>query len=475
MSLVTPSLESVHLSPALPLDELDLFRISCTGSVLTSEDEGFQDAVRTWALGVQHTPAIVVLPESAHDIATTVTFAHNHGFGVAVQGTGHGATIPCDGGILINTSRMQGVAIDPEARTARVEAGVKWASVIPLAAEHGLAPLCGSSSDVGVVGYTLGGGTGWLARKYGFAADRVIAADLVAATGELLHVSADERAELFWALRGGGGNFGVVTALEFELVPVATIFGGAVVYPLTEAMHVMTAFAEWVATLPDEITASIAIMRFPPLPFLPPMLRGQNVITIRACAVGDLARAEQIVAPMRSLGTSILDTFGVMPFSAIDTISSDPIDPMPAVSTTALIRELSADAIAQLLSVVGPECDLPILMVEIRHIAGAVDRHDRAASSANRHDEPFCLYAVGVATGADDRSVVLAGLERLTASLALFSSPNVFQNFLEDGDSGPERTRAAYRSDDFARLGQIKAQYDPTNRFRFNCNILPAE
>lgn len=476
MSLSSPPLErtSAPTSPALPGDELAILRVSLQGSILTPEEDGFQDAVRTWALGVQHAPALVVLPESAEDIATAITFAHEHGFGVAVQGTGHGATIPCHGGILINTSRMQGVTIDPEARTARVEAGVKWISVLPLAAEHGLAPLCGSSGDVGVVGYTLGGGTGWLARKYGFAADRVIAADVVTATGEIVHVTANEHADLFWALRGGSGNFGVVTALEFELVPVETVFGGAVFYSLTGAAQVMTAFVEWVETLPEEITASVAIMRFPPLPFLPPMLRGQQVIAIRACAVGDLARAEQVLAPMRSLGTPVLDTFRVMPFSAIDTISSDPVEPMPVVSATRLIRDLPADAIAQLLAVAGPESDLPVLMIEIRHIAGAIDRHDRAASSANRHDEPFSLYAVGIAMGEDHRSTVLAGLDRVTSSLAPYSSERVFLNFLGDGDCGEERTRAAYSSADYARLGQIKALYDPTNRFRFNCNIAPA-
>ena len=475
MSLSSLPLERAFAStsPALPVDELAILRVSLQGSIMTPVEDGFLDAVRTWALGVQHAPALVVLPESAEDVATAVTFAHDHGFGVAVQGTGHGATIPCEGGILINTSRMQEITIDPEVRTARVEAGVKWMSVLPLAAEHGLAPLCGSSSDVGVVGYTLGGGTGWLARKYGFAADRVVSADLVTATGEIVHVTANEHADLFWALRGGSGNFGVVTALEFELVPVETIFGGAVFYPLTEAAPVITAFAEWVATLPEEVTANVAIMRFPPLPFLPPMLRGQNIITIRACAVGDLTRAEEIVAPMRALGTPILDTFGTMPFTAIDAISSDPIDPMPAVSVTRLLRELSTDAIAQLLTVAGPKCDLPVLMVEIRHIAGAVDCQDRAASSANRHDELFALYAVGVAMGADDRALVLAGLDRVTTALAAHSSPGVFLNFLGDGDCGPERTRAAYHPADYARLGQIKAQYDPSNRFRFNCNIAP--
>lgn len=426
------------------------------------------------ALGVQHLPALVVLPESAEDIAITVTCAHMHGFGVAVQGTGHGATIPCHGGILINTSRMQGVTIDPEARTAHVEAGVKWISVLPLAAEHGLAPLCGSSGDVGVVGYTLGGGTGWLARKYGFAADRVIASDVVTATGEMLHVTANEHADLFWALRGGSGNFGVVTALEFELVQVKTVFGGTVFYSLTAAAQVMTVFAEWVETLPAEITASVVIMRFPPIPELPPMLRGQNVIGIRACVVGDLTHAREIVAPMRSLGTPILDTFGVMPFSAIDTISSDPVEPMPMVSATRLIMDLPADAIARLLAVAGPEIELPVLMIEIRHIAGAIDPHDCAASSANRHDEPFSLYAIGIAMGEDHRSTVLAGLDRVTASLAPFCSERVFLNFLGDGDCGEERTRAAYSPADYARLGQIKAQYDPTNRFRFNCNIAPA-
>ena len=456
------------------LTDIAALRVALRGAVFTPEDPEYATATAAWCAGVRHTPALVVLPETAADVATAVGFARDHGLPVAVQATGHGAAKPCNHGLLINTSRMQGVTVDPVAGTARVEAGTKWNAVIPIAQEHGLAPLNGSSSDIGVVGYTLGGGTGWMARKYGFAADRILSADLVTADGAALHISETENDELLWALRGGSGNFGIVTALEFELVPVTQVYGGGVVYPLVQSPTVLPAFAAWVETLPEEITASVAIMRLPPMPELPPMLRGQEVVIVRACGVGDLTAAATAIAPMRKLGTPLLDTFAVMPYTAIDAISMDPVDPMPLLSATSLLEELSPSAIDALLAVAGPGVDSPVLMIELRYIAGASERSPRSGGNANRDSAPFTLYAIGVAGDPEGRSVVQSDLERVVTQLAPFASGKVFLNFLGDGDWGPERTRAAYTADDYARLQRIKAKVDPENRFCFNHNIQPA-
>lgn len=336
---------SISPAPATFLPEsVAALRAGLQGEVFLPGEPGFAEAVKSWVTNLQHTPDIVVMPESADDVSTAMVFAADQDLKVAVQGTGHGISIPCDAGLFLNTSRMQDVSIGPERRTARVGAGVKWASVIPLAHEHGLAPLNGSSSDVGVVGYTLGGGHGWMARKYGRAADRIIAADLVTATGEQIHVTAESHPDLFWALRGGSGNFGIVTALEFRLVPVDTIFGGDVMYPLADAKRVFTEYATWSASLPRDITTSISIMRFPPLPVLPPMLQGAELVVVRACAVGDLDAGAALIQPIRELGEPVLDTFETMPYTKIDAISMDPVDPMPMLGGTMRLKDLSPEA-----------------------------------------------------------------------------------------------------------------------------------
>jgi len=441
-------------------EALEHLRTALKGQALLPGDAGFDEAILAWSRGIRHAPSIVVLPETAADVVAAVAFARDHDLPVAVQSTGHGVPVGCIDGMLINTMHMQGVTVDPATRIARVEAGAKWGSVVPVAQEHGLAPLSGSSTDVGVVGYTLGGGHGWLARKYGRAADRVVAADLVTAEGELLHVTEERHPDLFWAIRRGTSNFGIVTALEFELVPVAQVFGGSVMYPLMDASAVFAAFAGWVADLTDDVTASISIMRFPPLPELPPMLQGVACVVVRACAVDDLAAGEAAIAPMRSLGQPIIDTFGIMPFSAIDAISMDPVDPMPAIGRTLMLPSLDDAVIGALLAETGPGVESPILMTEIRYFGEA--------------EAPFSLYAVGVTFSPEMHAAVSEALMGLGQALQPFAADRVMLNFLADGDVGDHRTRAAYSEADYLRLQRIKGAYDPGNRFRFNHNIPPA-
>jgi len=451
-------------------DAFAMLRDDLQGSAFLPSDADFAGAILTWSLGTRHEPAIVVLPESAHDVVCAMRFAHDHDLPVAVQGTGHGMPVACTGGMLINTQRMRGVEIDPERRIARVEAGAKWSHVIPLAHEYGLAPLCGSSSDVGVVGYTLGGGHGWLARRHGRAAERIVAADIVTARGDLIHVSAESNPDLLDALRGGSGNFGIVTSLEVGLVPVSHVYGGAVFYSLEDARAVFGAFNTWTKDLPESITAGISIMRFPPLPMLPPPLQGAACVVVRACACEDLDAAEQIIEPMRRLTTPLMDTFGALPFSAIDAISMDPTDPMPVAGRTLMLDSLDEAQVEALLSVAGPGIESPVLMVEVRYLgnSGAYAREHGTALAA-----PYVVYAIGV-TGAPEAHVAVSGaLEGIAGALAPFASDRVLLNFLGDGDVGEHRTRAAFDAEEYLRLQQVKTTYDPGNRFRFNHNILP--
>src|ERR671913_795178 len=237
---------------------VDELRARLRGTLLRPGEEGYAGASQAWNLNARQRPALVVVTEGAGDVVAAVRFARDEGLGVGVMATGHGVGKPADGGVLVNTSRMRGVRVDPVAQTARVEAGALWTDVVPEAQAHGLAGLVGSSSHVGVVGYTMGGGFGWLGRKYGLNAAGVTVADVVTADGDLLRLSADENEDLFWGLKGGGGNFGIVTSLEFRLYPLATVYGGAVFYPVERAHEVLSAYARWSSGLPDEMTTAVA-------------------------------------------------------------------------------------------------------------------------------------------------------------------------------------------------------------------------
>ncbi len=469
---VTASLPSTQSLP-FNAEALDALRATLHGDAFLPDDDGYARAIAAWSLLVRHTPYLAVMPVSDDDIVATVTFAAAHDFPVGVMGSGHGQPVPCAGGILINTSLMRGVEIDPETRTARVEPGAKWADVIPMAQQHGLAPLNGSSSDVGVVGYTLGGGHGWMTRKYGRVADCIVAAELVTATGEQIRVTEASHPELLWALRGGSGNFGVITALEFGLVSVTEVYGGAVMYPLDEAASVLRAFSAWSPSLPAEITASVGFMRFPPLPQLPPQLQGAAVVVVRACAIGDLVTGAELIAPMRDLGSPLMDTFGNLPYAAIDSISMDPVDPMPFRATTMVLRDLDDATIDALLAVAGPDVDTPVMMIDVRDLRPAPGGANGCESDPRARIDGLALYAIAVPHDPAMVPDIDAALAAIRETLAPVASERVMLNFLGDGDQGAERTRAAFPAEAWERLSAIKWQYDPKNRFRFNHNIAP--
>jgi UDP-N-acetylenolpyruvoylglucosamine reductase len=462
-----------RLSVSVPFSSDHIARLqrSTTGSVLLPDHPEFEAAWQPWSIGVVHQPFVIVMAETAEDIVDAVTFARDFDLPVSVQATGHGAHVANIGGMHINTSRMTGVTIDADAQTARVEAGAKWSHVLPEAQKFGLAPLSGSTSDVGVVGYSLGGGTGWLARKYGFAADHILAMDVVTATGEFIRVSADSNPDLFWAMRGGSGNFGIVTAMEFRLFPHADFFGGSVFYPLTEAPQVFAAYNEWIETLPSDVTASIAIFRFPPVPFIPEPLQGAEVIKIAAVAVCE--NGEELIAPMRSITTPLMDGFARMPFSMIDMVSGDPTDPTPVMATSMTFEEITPECLDEIMRIFGPGAQTPILGMELRFIRGAAEVTDVRANAANRVGGSFILFAVGVPFTPEMGVALQASLAELKAAMAPFSTGKTFLNFLEGSDSTADRTADAFSLETYSYLARVKAKHDPTNRFRFNRNIQP--
>jgi FAD/FMN-containing dehydrogenase len=441
---------------------LDDLTAQVTGPVLDGTDP--RVAAEVTGFNTTHTPrpAVVVGATCAADVAAAVRWAGAHGRPVAVQSTGHGLLSDLAGTVLVTTRRMSGVTVDPVARTARVGAGVRWAQVIEAAAPFGLAPLNGSSSHVGVIGYTLGGGLGPMARRYGFAADHVRGAELVTATGEVRQVDAIGDPELFWALRGGKGNFGIVTELEFELMPVASLYGGGIFFPGAAAAELLHTYRTWVRTLPEETTTSIALLRLPPLPELPEPLRGQFVVHLRVAHLGSAEEGAALLAPMRAVAPAIMDLVGDMPYPAVDSIHMDPTDPMPMWERGATLRELPAEAVDELLAAAGPDVEVPLIMVEVRHLGGAVGRPARVPNAVAGRDAAFTVFALGPMAGPLAETMP-AITQSVVDRMAPWAARGSLLNFL--GWAGPERVRRLWDDADRARLLAVKERMDPGNVF----------
>ena len=456
---------------------LETLRAGLRGTAHAPGEEGYDEASRAWNLAAHQQPALVVVAGGAADVLAAVRFARDAGMGVGVMATGHGVGVPCDGGVLINTSRMKGVRVDPVARTARVEAGALWTDLVHEAQPHGLAGLMGSTSHVGIVGYTMGGGFGWLGRKYGFNAASMRQADVVTADGELVRVSADENEDLFWGLGGGGGNFGIVTSLEFDLYPVGTLYGGDLIYPMEKAKEVLEVFARWSKNLPDEWTTGVAFLNVPPLPAVPEPLRGKSVIALRGCYCGENPEdGEDFLRPVREeLGETIMDTFGPMPFAALDAISMDPVDPMGARQHSEMLGELSPDAIEKLVEVAGAGSGSPLIILELRQLGGALARTADHLSTMGMGESRFIMNGIGPAFTPEMAEGVLAYLTSVAEATRPFQTGDTYVNFMELEGASPERVKAAYAPEDYERLVALKDRYDPTNVFRFNRNIRPSQ
>ena len=456
---------------------LETLRAGLRGTAHAPGEEGYDEASRAWNLAAHQQPALVIVAGGAADVMAAVRFARDAGMGVGVMATGHGVGVPCDGGVLINTSRMKGVRVDPVARTARVEAGALWTDLVHEAQPHGLAGLMGSTSHVGIVGYTMGGGFGWLGRKYGFNAASMLQADVVTADGELVRVSADENEDLFWGLGGGGGNFGIVTSLEFGLYPVGTLYGGDLIYPMEKAKEVLEVFARWTKNLPDEWSTGVAFLNVPPLPAVPEPLRGKSVIALRGCYCGENPEdGEEFLRPVREeLGETIMDTFGPMPFAALDAISMDPVDPMGARQHSEMLGELSPDAIETLVEVAGAGSGSPLILLELRQLGGALKRTADHLSTMGMGESRFIMNGIGPAFTPEMAEGVLAYLTSVAEATRPFQTGDTYVNFMELESASPERVKAAYAPEDYERLVALKDRYDPTNVFRFNRNIQPSQ
>ena len=452
---------------------LKLLAEQVKGPVFTPGEDGYGDETAAWNLAVGHRPLVAVGATSVADVQAAVRFAASLQLPIAVLATGHGSTISADGAVLINLRRMNDIRIDAPAQRATVGAAVEMQSLVDAAAAAGLAPLAGSSPNVGVVGYTLGGGLSpALGRAYGFAADHVTAAQIVTADGEVRQIDADTEPDLFWAICGGKGNFGVITALTFGLVRVARLYCGGLYFAGEHAAAVADAYRRVVAKATDDLSVSIVFLRMPDVEFVPEPLRNRFVVHVRVAYLGSAPDGEQLIKDLRQTAPAMIDTVAEMPFNAVTAIHADPLEPLPVYEASALLRDFPEAAAAALLAVAGPGIDTPVLAIEIRHLGGALGRPGPVPSAVGHRDARFQLF-VGAVGAPDMLETFRAPLEEVQRALAPWSTGGHAVNFLGNFDIGPGDAESAYEPETYARLRDVKSSFDPDNLFRINHNIPP--
>ncbi|WP_435177606.1 FAD-binding oxidoreductase [Actinacidiphila sp. bgisy145] len=452
-----------------PLDAAGL-RSALVGSLVLPGEPGWDEARQAFQLAVDQRPDAVVLAASPSDVVATVNAARAAGLRVAAQSTGHnaGPLGALDGTVLLRTSGLTGITENPGAGTVRVEAGVIWGDLTAAVARHGLVGLAGTSPTVGVVGYTLGGGLSWLGRRYGLAANHVVSADVVTADGVARHIDAKSDPELFWAIRGGGGSFAVVTALEIALVRTPDLHGGVLFFPLERASEVLHAWRDWTATVPDAVTSIGRILRFPPVPDIPEEVRGQSFVVVELVSLLGQQESDELLAPLRALGP-VMDS--VRPSSPVElaAIHMDPLVPVRAAGDGFLLTDLPSDALDAFLSVAGPGEDFPLLGTEIRHLGGAFAPDPAKGGAVTGFDAGYFVFSAALTT--DELSVKAAhlALDRLCEALRPWGAATSYLNLAERPGGAPFADEAT-----LDRLRRVKALYDPADLVRGNHPVEPA-
>ncbi|WP_164842340.1 FAD-binding oxidoreductase [Actinoplanes solisilvae] len=421
-------------------------------------DAGYDEARTTWTLGADLRPAAVVFPRSADEVSAVVRAAAAEGLRVSPSGGGHNVfPLPdLSGTVLLRTARLGEISISPDTEIARVGSGVVWLPVVGAAADEGLAGLHGSAIDVGVVGYTTGGGLSWYGRPYGLAANRVTAVELVLADGAQVRADANHEADLFWALRGGGGgNFGVVTALEFALMPFENVYAGLLAWDLESAPRVLERFRTWTADLPDSITSIYRHAQFPP--HAPQPWRGRQWVIIDATVLDSDADAERLLAPLRELKPEV-DTFKRVPVTDVPHLHMDPEGPSYAVGDSRLLDGLPQSAVEMMLSLAGPGSGFGLVFAEFRHLGGALGRADPAGGALSYLDGAYNMFAVGASPTAEGRAAARGEINTLIDAVAVGNSHG--RRYLGFHQAGHE-AHAGYDDATWVRLGAIRSRVDP--------------
>jgi len=454
----------------------DALRGQLRGALRLPGEEGYDTARTVWNAMIDKRPGAIVRAAGAADVISAVGYAREHGGPLAVKGAGHNiaGNAVCDGGLMIDLSPMKSVRIDPAARTARVEPGVTLGEFDREAQAFGLATPMGINSTTGVAGLTLGGGFGWLSRKYGLTADNLISADVVTADGKLLRASAKENPDLFWAIRGGGGNFGVVTSFEFRLHPVGPeVTAGLIVHPFANAKKVFDGYRRFAAKAPEDLACWVVLRKAPPLPFLPKGVHGKEVMVLALCHSGDPAQAADAIAPLRALGTPVGEHVGPTPFAGWQT-AFDPLLTPGARNywKSHDFKELSDGVIDVVLRHAGrlptPDCE-----IFIGQLGGAVNRVAADATAYPHRDIEFVMNVHTRWNDAKQDKECIAWARGFFEEAAPFATGGVYVNFMPEDEA--QRVKQGAYGSNYDRLAQVKRKYDPKNLFRMNHNITPAK
>jgi FAD/FMN-containing dehydrogenase len=447
------------------------------GRVLTPGQDGYEEARKVWNGLIDRRPALIAQCAGPADVVAAVRFARETSLPVAVRGGGHSASghSTCDDGIVIDLSQMRSIRVDPEARTARAEAGATWGDFDAETQAFGLAVTGGRFSTTGIAGLTLGSGSGWLERKCGLTPDNLIAADVVLADGRLVTASENSNPDLYWALRGGGGNFGIVTSFELRLHEVGPIvYGGLLMAPPERAGAILRFMREYMPDAPDDLGGAVAFVSAPPAPFVPQELHGQPIAGIVICWTGSMEEGERIVAPIREVAQPLVDVVGPMPYTALQSmLDGGGPHGIRAYMKAEFLPELSDEAIAKL-AAGGARRPGAHVQLLLEPMGGAIARVDADATALGRRDIPWCFHALSmwVEPDAATADAHVAWARELAEDMRPHTVDGVYLNYTSD--TGDERVRSSYGPEKYARLVAIKDEYDPANMFRLNQNIRPS-
>ncbi len=454
----------------LPTEQL---KSTVRGSIIRPGDPGYDESRQIWNAMIDRRPAAIVRCANANDVAVTVAFARDRGLLLAIRGGGHNiaGNALCDGGIVIDMSAMRGVQIDPQAKRARVEAGCTLGDVDAAAQAHGLATPLGINSTTGVAGLTLGGGFGWLSRKHGMTVDNLISADVVTADGKQVRASANQNEDLFWAIRGGGGNFGVVTSFEFQLHPLGPdVLSGLIVFPFGQAKSVLTQFAQFTQKMPDDLNVWMVTRKAPSLPFLSEDVHGKEIVALAICYAGDPKAGERLIEPLRGFGTPYGEHVGVQPYTAWQQ-AFDPLLTPGARNywKSHNFTQLSEGALDTVIEYAGklpsPQCE-----IFIGTIGGQTTRVAPDAMAYSSRDAKYVMNVHGRWETAAEDERCIAWAREFFAKSKPFASGGAYVNFMTEEET--ERVAAAY-GPNYDRLVALKEKYDPANLFCMNQNIKP--
>jgi FAD/FMN-containing dehydrogenase len=452
---------------ALAEDTIAAFKTTLRGALLRPGDDGYEAARTLWNAMIDKRPALIVRCVGVADVIQAINFARTHDLLVAVRGGGHNVAgnAVCDGGLVIDLSPMKSIHVDPVRRTARAEPGVTWGAFDHETQAFGLATTGGDIPTIGIAGLTLGGGVGWLMGSYGLSCDNLLSVDVVTADGRLVQASATENPDLFWGVRGGGGNFGVVTSFEYQLHAVGQVLGGMVIHPVERARNVLKFYREFTRTAPDALTSMAVCLTSP---------EGAPVVALLVCYNGPLAEGEKVLQPLRAFGPPVVDHIGPMAYTALQSMLEAGFPSgLQNYWKSNFLQDLSNDAIAVMVDSFA-QMPAPTSALVIEHISGAVSRVGEDATAFTHRQAPYNLVIVGIWPDLADNDTNIRWVRQTWDAMQPFSSGAVYVNFLgQAADEGTERIKEAYGVAKYERLLALKKQYDPTNLFRLNQNINP--